>query len=148
MANQLNVNRYRCNVMTDLDTAAKLRTYVKGKTVAAKSVGGRVVRKATRPMTIGDLLEQKAIEIADGVKMDAESREWMMKQYQVNVKKRAAADSAVKAGRFRKPKSEWLKPGRVKGKKYPKHDAAMKKLGEQRKAMTAAGKSWHHKKAK
>lgn len=148
MANQLNVNRYRCNVMTDLETAAKLRTYIKGKTVAAKSIGGREIRKANRPMTIGDLLEQKAVEIAEGVKMDNESRAWMMEQYELNVKKRKAADSEVRAGRYRKPKSEWLKPGRVKGKKYPKHDAAMKKLGAERKAMTAAGKSWHHKKAK
>lgn len=142
MANQMRLGRYRTNCTFDLETMAKMRSFVEGKKVPAESIGGRNVRKKTRDMTTNDLVEQWANKAMANVKLSESARKWMVAKGKRLGELRAEADEKVRSGAYRKPQSEWLKRGRVAGKHYPNIDKAMKKLGIERRKMSAKGVKW------
>jgi len=142
MSSQSRVDRYRLNVAVPLELMAKLHTAIKGKKVKAESIGGRKIRVADRDMTPSDMVTALLEERLSGIVISADNLKWMEDASRRIQGLRDKADKAVKEGAFRKPKSEWKKRGRVAGKKYPKLDAAMKKLGEKRQQMKKEGKQW------
>lgn len=138
MINQNNVEKVKNDFWMDWETAARLRTVVKGQTMPPITFKGRKTRKATRKMSIGYYVSQLVEKSVVGVKPDAESIQWMAAGRKAAIKKREEQDERVRNGVNRKPKSEWKKPGRVAGKVYPKYVAAMKRLaaGKKKKNQT------------
>ena len=134
MIPQKNINRHHFDVSMDVEDAARVRTFIKGKTMPARSFNGRKTRKAVRAMTVSDFFEIAGKKIVDGVKPDSESLKWMMERVSKMKRQREIVDEKVRNGVNRKPKSQWLKRGPKKGKTYPKYLAAMAKLAAKRRA--------------
>lgn len=145
MANQFRPDMYRAYITLPVEQMAKVRTVIRGKRVTIDVMGRTGPRRAERIMMPSDYLTQLVIDALRDVQPDAESLAWMADQSKRLTALRKKADEDVASGKFRKPKSEWKKPGRVAGKKYPKIDAAMKKLGAERREMTAKGIKWRGK---
>lgn len=116
----------------DWETAARLRTVVKGRTMPALKFKDRANRKSERKMSTSYFVEQLVKERLSDVKADAESLKWMADAQKAAIKQRKEQDELVRKGANRKPKSEWKKPGRVAGKIYPKYEAAMKRVAAER----------------
>lgn len=128
MVNQRNVDKVREDFLTDWETAAKLRTVVKGKVMPATEFKGRKTRKSSRQMSVGYYINTIVKDSVKDVTADAESLKWVCEARKKAVQIRARQDERVRNGANRKPKSEWLKPGRVAGKVYPKYEEAMKRV--------------------
>jgi len=79
-----------------LVTAAKIRTFIKGKTVKCKAKNGMKVRKQERKMTVSDYIIDRAESGVKNVKMDEESRKWMEERLRKNTKARKAQDKIVR----------------------------------------------------
>lgn len=135
MANVIAVNTYRFNTRFPMELAGKMRTYLKGRKSPAREITGRGIRKEFRQMTPSDYLVGLAERDLSDIAMDAESREWVAREMQKNIKFRDRTIAENKAKR--KDPSEYEKPGPKPGKTYPKFLAAMKKLAAERKAAKA-----------
>ena len=132
MANIQAIDIYRFALDVPMELAGKIRTWLKGRECPARPLKGRNIRKPTRKMTASDMfVDHFSKEMAD-VRMDAESIKWVEEQLAKNQRKREYWQEKAKAKR--KPRDQWEKCGPKPGKKYPKFLAAMKKLGEDRRA--------------
>lgn len=127
---------YRVSAHIPVESAGRMRTYLKGKTMPARHITGRGIIKEVRLMTTSDFITEAINSKLEGVTMDAESREWVEAQLRKNLKERKRVVEKHKSER--KPPEQWLKRGPKPGKKYPKYLAAMKRLGEERKARREA----------
>lgn len=96
MATQRDPNRHAVMSHIPLETAAKIKTYIKGKTVKCKAKKGMRVRKQEREMTMSDYIIEKAENGVRNVKMDEASRKWMEERLRKNVKIRKAQDKIVR----------------------------------------------------
>ena len=131
MANIQAVTAYRSPAFLPLEFAARLRTYLKGKQMPARPLGGGLkIRKPFRAMTPSDFFEGLTAKALVGVKPDVESMQWADAIIAKNKKSRA--EKRAKAVANRKRKEDYLKSGPKPGKKYPKFLEAMRKLGEKR----------------
>lgn len=124
MPHQTRTNKYRCNVHLLLETMARVRTYVKGKSVPMESIGGNRILTPIRKMTPNDAIAMVVTKAFSQIKIDKEEQHWMRVQLDTNRKNRARQDALVRAGKYRKPKDKWLKKGMKKGLFYPKVELA------------------------
>lgn len=98
MATQRDPNRQAVMSHIPLETAAKIRTYIKGKTVKCKAKKGMRIRKQERGMTMSDYIIERAETGVRNVKMDDESRKWMEERLRKNIKARKVQDKIVRDG--------------------------------------------------
>ena len=96
MATQRDPNRQAVMSHIPLETAAKIKTYIKGKTVKCKAKMGMKIRKKERDMTMSDYIIEKAEKGVKNVKMDDESRKWMEERLRKNTRVRRAQDKLVR----------------------------------------------------
>lgn len=96
MATQRDPNRQAVMSHIPLETAAKIKTYIKGRTVKCKAKKGMRIRKQERDMTMSDYIIEKAENGVRNVKMDDESRKWMEERLRKNMKLRKAQDKIVR----------------------------------------------------
>lgn len=96
MATQRDPNRQAVMSHIPLETAAKIRTFIKGKTVKCKAKKGMQVRKQVRDMTMSDYIIERAETGVKNVKMDDESRKWMEERLRKNTRARKAQDKIVR----------------------------------------------------
>ncbi len=137
---------YRCSVRVDLLDVARAMTYVRGRTVPVERNGTRKTRKRFREMNVSDFYAAVGREALKGIVPDAQAKIWMAEQMVANEERVRKHLADIAAGKYRKPEGEKQKPGRKAGKVYPKWESAMQVLAEERRAITASGKSWRRKK--
>ena len=145
MANQRDPNKTKVSMFFDLDVVAKVHTFARNKTKTVSSFGSRGVRNPKRRLTVANVCEDIIAEAVKNVKPDAEAMRWKAERKAANLKVRRQEDAAVRDGKYRKPKSEFEKPGPKKGNPSPKYLAAMKRLGEERQALKKQGIDWREK---
>lgn len=143
MANVKAVDGYKYCVLTPLELAGKVRTYIKGKKLPARKITGRGIRTPFRAMTPSDFFVAAAEEKLADFKMDAESAQWIEVVLAKNLK--AREKQIAKNFAARKPDSEKLKSGPKPGNPSPKFIAAMRKLGAERRATNG---TWYGAKKK
>lgn len=137
MANIKAVDNYKYCILTPVELAGKIRTYLKGKKVPAREIDGRRIRTPLRAMTPSDFFISAVADKLKDVEMDAESMKWTQSVIQENLRKREIQLAKNRAAR--KPQADKLKPGPKPGNgPSPKFVAAMKKLGAERRKTNGA----------
>ena len=85
-------NRTAVMCYVPIELAAKIKSYVLGKSVPNKQVGGRKLRVKTRPMAMSDLLIVLAErELAKQEEVLPQFRQWADATLKRNLKRREAA---------------------------------------------------------
>lgn len=131
MVPQMREGMLRQSITLPILTIAKIRTVIRGKRIQVSITKKRDgILDCDRPMSVSDYLQQLAERELANINPDVQEMMWMADKAKQTMELRRRADAAVEAGANRKPRSEWKKPGRVAGKKYPKIDAAMAELGK------------------